>query len=332
MADPNSNFPGDILASTFNNYMRSRASDAIFGDIVLWKAIKAKNGVTKKGGAKILEPIMYRKSSAVGFYKGYDLLNITPQEVVTLAEFDWKYAYGTVTISWEEEQKNSGEAEKLNLLKARLHQAETSLADELNEALFLDGTSSDAPIGLALAVDSTGIYGNISRATNSWWAAQETAVSGVLTLGGTTGMRRMYNDVSLGRGRVTPDLLITTQAIYEAYEAMLDPLMRFSNTGAQNAGFAKQNLMFRDASLNWDDYCQSGVLYFLNTDFLGLVEDPSRQASVESGDDRDSGSFRMEPFMKATNQDARTAKFFWTGALVGRNCRHQGKLTGITNA
>jgi hypothetical protein len=207
-----------------------------------------------------------------------------------------------------------------------------SLADAMNQDMFGDGTgnSSKDIDGLGIMIDSTGTYGNIVRSANSWWAANETAVSGVLALQGATGMRRMYNDCSLGRGRVTPDFMITTQAIFEEYETFMDPNMRFTNTGSEDVGFKNLNLMFRGKPIFWDDYCDSGVMYFNNSMVQKLVVMSGRDGGVSQSEDRDKGDFRTEPFQKPVNQDGRVAKFFWMGNLTASNCRLLGKLTTIS--
>ena len=333
----NSNYATDLIATTMETYLKTRASDAIFGDLALWSAfIKGKSvSQRKQGGLKIVIPVSYRKSTAVGSYSGSEPLDITPQQVVTLAEQDWKQYFLSVTMAWDEALKNSGDTAKLNILKARTVQAETSLADAMNADLFLDGTgnSSKKIVGLALAVDSAGTYEGISRTSDTWWSAVQTAAGGVLTMGGSAGLRRFYNDCSLGRNRMQPDLIVTTQIIHEAYEALMDPYMRFTVGGDQQAAFSNQNLMFRRGKFIWDENCQSQVLYALNTSTFNLVEMDTRGADVVSSeDDRDVGSFRIGEPREPVNQDTRVWLAFWMGNLTCDNPRFNGKMTGITNA
>jgi hypothetical protein len=308
--------------------LRDMPSDTIFGEFVLWDVLKARSRQKKKGGVKLLEPLMYQKATAVGWYSGYDLLDVTPPEGLTNAEFDWKQAFGTLSISGEEERKNQGDPAKLlDILEARWEQLRMTMSDAMDEAMFLDGTQGNgkAITGLALLDDSAGTYGNIVRSTAAYWQAHETAVGGLLSVGGSTGMRRLFNDASRGRAINNPNLIITTQAIFEGYEALSDANMRFSTTehGEIAAG---QGLVFKGKPLYYDDYCQSGVLYMLNTNYLHLVIMDGMQGPSASGD------FALEPFVKPPNQDAKVAKLLWMGQLTCSNCRYQGKLTGLTNA
>src|SRR5699024_5857101 len=114
-------------------------------------------------------------------------------------------------------------------------------------------------------VDSAGTFGNIPRATNTWWSAQETAVGGPMAIDGSSGLRRMYNDCSLGKGSMVPDGILTTQALFEKYESLLAPYMRYTVQGEANAVCSKDNLKFRHAMLMWHEECQSGVVYLLNS-------------------------------------------------------------------
>lgn len=330
---PNPNYGSDLLASTFEIYMRNKAADAIFGDIVLLKWLKKHAKIRKDGGLKLLEPVLYQKSTAVGSYNGYDLLDVSPQEGLDNAEFDWKQYYLTVTISGRELALNQGKGRMINLLDTKIQQAETSLVDAMNEDLFLDGSGNNSKdvTGLAAIILASGTYGNISRTTYSWWRSNVTAVSGALAIAGASGMRRMYNDCSLGRGRMMPDGIVTTQILWEAFEALMDTNMRY-NTNSNGAAIEGQSLKYKKADLFWDEMCQSGVMYFLQSKILNFVTHSDRDnGDVDSKEDRDEGDFRIESFEKPHNQDAQTAKAFWMGNLTSNNPRFLGKLTTLTN-
>lgn len=317
----NPNYDPSLLATTFAMFLDKQPADAIFNDLALFEVLNARTKIKRKGGIKLLESLMYQKNSAGGSYSGYDTFDLSPQEGFTNAEFNWKFYEWTITISGEEELKNAGEAEMIDLLEGKWEQTRMSIQDRLDQDAFLDGTGNNSKniTGLALMVDSAGTYGNIARATNSWWGAQETAVGGVLQVSGSAGMRRMYNDCSLGKGKRTPNLLLSTQVIFEAYEALMDPNMRFTQGGDKNVGFTNDNLVFRNAPLMWDEYCQSGYLYFLNTEFMKLC--------VHTERDMKPTDWKVPP-----GQDAKVAQIYWAGNMVCSNCRHLGKQTGITNS
>jgi len=309
----NSNF--DSLLSTTLNAYRKKLEDNIFlsNPLIAWLYGKNRKE-TQTGGYKIVEPLMYGKNSTAGWYSGYDLLDTTPQEGISAAEFDWKQGAVSISISRKEERQNAeSETRILNLLKAKITQGEESLREEMDEAAFLDGTAdSNSIIGLALMVDSAGTYGNIARTSNSWWSSTETA-SGSFASQGLSDMRTTYNSIS--KGNIHPDLILTNQTVFEYYENVLQPQERFTDTKVADGGF--QNLKFKGATMMYDDYCQSGTMYFLNSNYLRLV--------VESGTD-----LITTPFVKPENQDAKVAQILWMGALTASNCQRQGKMTGIS--
>ena len=109
--------------------------------------------------------------------------------------------------------------------------------------------------------------------------------------------------------------MLTTQALYEAYEAQLQPALRYSDAKTADAGF--QNLLFKGTVTTYDDDCQSGVVYFLNSRYLRL--------KVHSD-----VWFKNMPFERPHGQDAMYAPILSYGNLVASNCKRLGKLTGRT--
>jgi hypothetical protein len=82
----------------------------------------------------------------------------------------------------------------------------------------------------------------------SWWASKEENTSTALTL---AQMSSLYNSVSVGNDH--PDLLLTTQTLFEKYEALLQPQLRYTDTKTADAGF--QNLLFKAAPVMYDVHC-----------------------------------------------------------------------------
>lgn len=316
----NPNYDTALLTMTLEKFLSKQPADAVFEKLTLFEWLNAKGSVKKRvdGGVKLLVPLMYGKNSTAQSYRGYDVLDIAPQEGFTNAEFDMKQYNVAITISGREEELNAGEAQMIDLLEAKWDQARMSLRDLLNHDAYGDGTANNgkAITGLSLMIDSAGTYGNINRATNSWWAAQENAVDGPLVIDGEDGMRRMYNDCSLGKGAMVPDGILTTQELFERYEALMAPYLRYTVQGEASATFVHDNLKFRKAQLMWDEECPTGVMFFLNSQVIEL---------------RVKRDFTVVPFQRPINQDAKVAHVRWMGELVAKNCRHLGKMTGVTD-
>lgn len=131
----------DALSSLTRDKFLPVLVDNIFNSNPL--AVKLlKNSEKLDGGRKIITPLEYAKNTAQGFYSGYDVLDTTPSDPVTTAVWDWKQAYANISISGEEELKNSGDSMVLSLLKSKMGNAERSLKDLFGTKLFGSGTAA----------------------------------------------------------------------------------------------------------------------------------------------------------------------------------------------
>jgi hypothetical protein len=305
-----------LLSTTLANY-RKTLEDNIFTarPLVYW--LKRKDKIrTISGGAKIVVPLIYALNSTAGSYAGYDSLDTTPQDGISAAEYPWGQFAASVAISGLEEAQNNGEEEIIDLLEAKIMQTEETIAEKMDEMFFLDGSGNSNKDwwGLAAVVEasnpSRGNYGNIDRSTDTWWRSYEENTAASLT---DAQMRTAYNTVS--RGNDHPDYILTTQTLYETYEGLLVPNARYTDMKSADAGF--QNLLFKDAPVFYDDYCQSGVMYFLNSKYLKLVGHKDKW-------------FVNTEFRRPPDQDARYAQILAYGQLTCSNCKRQGKLTAKT--
>jgi hypothetical protein len=149
-----------------------------------------------------------------------------------------------------------------------------------------------------------------TAAGNSWWSSTEVDENGALT---QATMANVYNSVSVGNDQ--PTIIITTQALYEAYEALLDGQIRYTDTDVADGGF--QNLLFKGAPVTFDNAATAGQMMFLNTKYLQLVA----HSDVW---------FKPTPFVRPTNQDAVFSQLLCYGQLTCSNRARQGYMFGAT--
>jgi len=135
-------------------------------------------------------------------------------------------------------------------------------------------------------------------------------------------MRTMNNLLTDGNDR--PDLILCGRHLFEAYEACLMPLERFTDTKLGDAGF--MNLQFKQCKMMLDHGITTGVhatpsttdltapMYFLNSKYLELVVDAKTD-------------FITTPFVRPENQDASTAQILWMGNLCISNRSKQGVIS-----
>jgi len=310
----NANFDA-LLSTTLANY-RPQLTDNIFSARPLTYFLMDKGRIRMvDGGTKIVEPLIYGQNGTVASYSGYDTISLTAQEGMSAAEYDWKQYAASIAISGIEEAKNNGEAAIIILLEAKIMQAEESMREGFNQMFFGDGTGNSGKNwnGLANLVESGNTVGGINSANgqdNNWWRSYEENTAGALTL---AQMATAYNSVSVGNDH--PDMILTTQTLFEKYEALLQPQLRYTDTKTADAGF--QNLLFKAAPVAYDVHCTAGVVYFLNSKYLTLVGHSGKW-------------FQQTDFVRPENLDARYALIMCYGNLTVRNRAKQGKLTAKT--
>ena len=307
----NSNFDA-LLSTTLANY-RDQLTDNIFTARPLTYSLMEKGRIRMvNGGTKIVEPLIYGLNDTIGSYSGYDTIALTPQTGISAAEFEWKQYAASISISGIEEAKNNGEQEIINLLEAKIMQAEESMREGFNTMFFADGTGNSSKDwnGLGNLVEANNTVGNIDSSAYTWWNSYEENTSTALTL---AQMSTAYNSVSVGNDH--PDTLLTTQTLFEKYEALLQPQLRYTDTKTADAGF--QNLLFKAAPVMYDTGCTAGTFFFLNSKYLTLVGHSDKWFSQTS-------------FISPEDTDARYALIMCYGNLTVRNRAKQGKLTAKT--
>ena len=309
----NPNFDA-LLSTTLANY-RDQLTDNVFSDRVLTNHLMQKGRIRMiNGGTKIVEPLIYGQNTTVASYSGYDTISLAAQSGITAAEYEWKQYAASIAISGIEEAKNNGEQEIINLLEAKIMQAEESMREGFNTMFFADGTGNSGKDwnGLGNIVESGNAVGGINSATagNEYWRSYEENSAGALTL---AQMATAYNTVSVGNDH--PDMILTTRTLFEKYESLLQPQLRYTDTKTADAGF--QNLLFKAAPVVYDTAAPAGTMFFINSKYLSLVGHSGKW-------------FQQTEFVRPENLDARYALIMCYGNLTCRNRKKQGKLTAKT--
>ena len=119
--------------------------------------------------------------------------------------------------------------------------------------------------------------------------------------------------------------MLTTQTLWEKYESLLQPQLRYSDPATADAGFV--NLLYRGAPVCFDvalaattnyTFSDTTPMYFLNSKHIWIAAMNGKW-------------FTPTPFVRPVNQDARYAQVLCYGQLV-TNCRRRlGKLVARTS-
>ncbi len=267
---------------------------------------------------------------------------------------------------------NVGSLGIINLDTFKYEKAGAQALQTLGSAIYGSGTASQ-PLGLLAIVDdgtNVGTIGGLSRTTYSVLDSTLTAyASGKLTL---ATMATQYDScIASGLAEETPNVGVTTKAIWSLYEQLLTPNVRAmydevgydrvrmrSKYGERNsaelrnaAGF--NALSYRDMHIMRDDYATAQMLWFLNEKYIvwkGRTEIPEEyKDKLEKVDfgameayegtgamalevpSEFNGWFYQKP-LTIPDQAGRIARFYVIGQTIPLSFRRHAKGTGITGA
>jgi hypothetical protein len=339
----------NILSTTFHNY-RKTLTDNIFQSRPLLDYYMSKGRLrTINGGISIVEPLIYTDGDFKA-YTEWESVAVTPKNTATAAQYDWKQLVATIAISGLEEAQNNSKEMVVNLLEAKIMQAEETMKTSLNQMLygtFGGASAANGFLGLPTLVDG-GSVGGINGAVETWWQCKEDTGAAIDAAGLESKLRTLYNSASdAGNDRV--DAIFTNAYGFEFYESTLTPQVRYTDTAKANLGF--QNLMFKNVPMFWDFDCSGGTegtkatnsasFYGLNSKYVGLTIHSDRNFKQSPFTDNLSGSVGAATVAAGaggagtatgTAVDARVSFITTYGNQTTRNRRRLFKLVSVTEA
>ena len=320
MASPN---VSEIITTTLESRSGVLADNFSKNTALLLRLKEKDNIVPVSGGYEIREEIAYTENTTVQSYSGYEEFDISPQDVFTSATFPWAQYVVSVSISGLEELMNSGKEAKIDLISARIDNAEKSLLNRMSTDLYLDGTGNSGKnlLGLGAAIPdnpATGVYASINRATWSFWRSQKFAAvaDGSAAISSSTIVPHMTRTfIKCVRGREKPDLVVFDDVFFTTFVASFEGKQYVTDTKMAEAGFLNVKFMGADVVLDggFGGAATASHGWFLNTNYIRLR--PHKDRDMKSLGKRNS-----------VNQDATVEAIAWAGNLTCRNCALQGVL------
>lgn len=322
MPSPNATFT-EMVTTTFRNHS-GKLSDNVSKNNALLNRLKNKGQIkTKSGGYSIVQELDYAENGTYQRYSGYDTLNVNASDVLSAAEYPWAQVAIHVTASGRELRMNSGKEAMINLVKSRITNAMRTAANNFSIDLYSTGalTNQINGLGALITTDGTGTVGGIVSGTYTFWKNQFQEVIGANAPTGTTemptnivsAMNKLW--LKTTRGSDKTDLIVLTHDFYVGYESSLQQYQRYASSDMASAGF--ESLKFKSADVIFDDntnFSTTGEIgYYLNTDYLFLVEHPDARWSQDED-------------KVPINQDAVVVPIYWMGQLVCSNRALQGRL------
>lgn len=323
MATPSSTI-SEIAVTTLRSRTKKLANSVGKNNALLGRLEEKGRIKLVSGGREIIQEIEFAENGTYKRYSGYEQLNISPSEVFTAATYNYAQVAVAISISGLEMLQNSGKEAIIDLLDARISNAERTLRNGIAADIYSDGTADGGKQigGLQLLVadsPSSGTVGGINRATYSFW---RNISFDATTDGGAAAtvsniqdyMHRVW--LQLVRGTDRPDLIVADNNYYRLYWGSLTPLQRFTSPNMAELGF--QSLKYQDADVVLDGGYGGGTptnhMYFLNTNFLNWRPHAQRNFEV------------LSPDRFGVNQDAMVKLIAWAGNLTLSNAFLQGVL------
>ena len=321
MPSPNSTFT-ELVSTTFRNH-RAEIKDNVTKNNALYRRLVGKERFTlEDGGLSIVVPLDYAENGSYQRFSGYDRLDISPSDVISAAEFQWRQIAINVIANGQELRTNSGKERIIKLVKARTTNAIRTFRNNFSADLYSDGTLSNQINGLqALVADAgTGTVGGIDSATYTFWKNKVQSAAAPLQGGagitpGPTTMESLMQPLwlALVRGDDKPDLIVSDNNYFTFYELGLVSNKRYMDTNKGDSGFTELKYKSADVIFDGGSGIPSNHMYFLNTDYFNITAH------------RDADFVEL-PEARPTNQDAVIMPFIWMGNLTISNRSLQGVL------
>lgn len=316
-----------LLASTLERAVDSGVvQDAIFKMRPLLNRLnQSGNLMVVNGGERLRVQFQYDTNSTVDSYTDDETLDVTRQDNVTSAFFQWKQYSVSIVITGKEMRINKGsETQLFNLLEQKTFDAAQSLQKRLANDLFTDGTGNGSKniTGLEAAIENvpgTADYASVPKENTAWRNDAVTATCGAAAVNLLPNMRSGYNNVLQigGAGdNMGVDLWVTTQSVHESFEALHAPNVRFTS---DSADLSVPNPPFKGGEVIWDPDCPTGKMYGLNLSAAKLfVHEDANFGEAEGG------------LQRPVNQDSFVSQLLFQGNFLTNNRAKHTKIAGIT--
>lgn len=312
-----------------------------------------------KSGTTYEFPIKYQDTTNGGNMGIADKLDSDRQNVRVKASFNLKAANKPVVVAIAETTANMGDEQIVDLLDTEFDSQAQSLMTLMAQNLYVgNGAGNEWDSLLNAASNSTlfATYGSLARSTYSAWSGYYLASTGALTLA-----KLATADDATTIGVDSPDMALTTKAIWSTYESLLTASVRanFSTSGypRMNAfGGVPQGptmggtngfvyLTFRGTPIAKDEQVPSGKYHLVNTKNFGFVgfnyqDDSIITANFKATSDaspsgvpgnvKSTRGFQFRKMMNPVDQLTKVGYLIYAGNFVATNCRLNGTLAGAS--
>src|SRR3990167_2765369 len=344
---------GTRVTTTTQSHLLPKVVDTILNSNVF--ATRMLSRAQKFNGERMKFPVKYVKNTTGTSFAGFDTFSTAATDNRVNLEFVPKFYQITCALPLDELSANATEEGVINLAKLELASTSHDAADDIGTLFYGTGTGNGSKnfLGLEAIVDdgtNAATYGTLTRSSYDTLDSTVTASSGTLTL---AKMDTLYNAVTSGAQK--PTIGLCEQAIFSWYGQLLQPQERIAKDVSMmkspgNMGKVGQGLIggtgftglfFKGFPILADEKATSGVLYFVNEDYIHWVALPVamtkavkfRSQDIEGNDysDVEGLGFSWSDWINPTNSASVVGHVYLGGELISANPKRHGKLTGITS-
>lgn len=301
-------FDDDFVNTWYD--IRAEVTDNVLEATVLSLALKEYGCLKPQMGGEYgwTDTVGYGTKSTQRFQEGSTLDQEVPK-LDTFAYLGWRYFCVDVNRSLIDDAKNIGKYQIKSYIARRLEAARNAVVQDMETYLFQWGAYYAAPLQINGIFDIVAPYaavstsgdgsnsdtyatgtsnGNINR-TNTWWRnwvayddASETVASKIAgptnepySLNLVADMSHMFN--SINAGQEPPNLILTSQGIYEAYEDEIRDKQQIVRTAfnkkAADLGF--EVLTFKGATFTYSAKITTHYVMMLNMNHIVMNYHPN---------------------------------------------------------
>jgi hypothetical protein len=245
------------------------------------------------------------------------------KEFMTRMTYQTRNFGDNIVRYWDDERKNKGKARILNYVDEIIDNHQSTMQNGLATSCWVSGgnLAINTLPELITTTPTVGSVGGIARSENPY--LQNVALD-FSTLSFSTSlllkMENVYNTCSIWKskgGRRAPDMIVTTQEIYEAYQDLARALGVYEfNTSGRRVDLGMGEAKFKGAEMYWDPDCTDGAMYFLNSSSLEFAYDPDNW-------------FEMTEWKSEADSLDRMAQVVSVGNLVANNFRKNAVIFDI---
>lgn len=344
---------GTRVTTTTQSKLVPKLVDTILNSNVLASRMLTK--ASRFSGERMKFPVKYSKNSTGTSFAGFDTFSTSATDNRINLEFVPKFYQMTVALPLDELSANATEEKVLDLAKIEMASTAQDMADDIGTLFYGTGTGNGGKdfLGLEAIVDdgtNAATYGTLSRTTYTTLRSTVTASGGTLSL---AKMSSLYN--AAASGSQTPTAGYCSEAIFALYEQLLQPQERIAKTvsmvkgtgsmgtegGHMVGGTGFTGLYYKGFPVLADEKATSGVLYFVNENFLDwhalpvAMTSPAkfRSQDIQGNDysEVEGLGFSWSDWIKPTNSAAIVGHVYLGGELISANPKRHAKLTGITS-